>query len=61
MNTSNQFSGGRYRSLSVVTFAIEEQLLGKDTDENPALGKSLLRLGNLVFGGTSRTCIKFRF
>ena len=41
MNTANQFSGGRYRPLSVVTFAIEEQLLGKDADENPALGQSV--------------------
>ncbi len=41
MNTVNQFSGGRYRPLSVVTFAIEEELLGKEADENPALGQSI--------------------
>src|SRR6185295_7599301 len=27
-NSSNQLSGGRYRPLSVVTFAIEQQFLG---------------------------------
>jgi protein O-mannosyl-transferase len=28
LNTTNQLSGGRYRPLSIVTFAIEQQLLG---------------------------------
>ncbi len=29
LNTSNQLSGGRYRPLSIVTFAIEQQLFGE--------------------------------
>lgn len=30
-NSSNQLSGGRYRPLSIITFAIEQQLLGTDS------------------------------
>ena len=41
LNADNQYTGGRYRPLSVVTFAIEEELLGKDNDENPALGQPI--------------------
>lgn len=40
-NSTNELSGGRYRPLSVITFAIEEELLGKDNDENPALGQTI--------------------
>jgi len=40
MNSANLFSGGRYRPLSVVTFAIEEEILGTDKDENPTLGQT---------------------
>ncbi len=33
-NSSNQLSGGRYRPLSIITFAIEQQLLGTDSVSN---------------------------
>ncbi|MBK7039737.1 MAG: hypothetical protein IPH46_04480 [Bacteroidetes bacterium] len=29
MNTTAQLAGGRYRPLSVATFAIEQELIGK--------------------------------
>lgn len=32
LNSSNQLSGGRYRPLSIVTFAIEQELLGSGID-----------------------------
>jgi tetratricopeptide (TPR) repeat protein len=34
LNTSNQLSGGRYRPLSIVTFAIEQQFLGATAPEH---------------------------
>ena len=33
LNTSNQLSGGRYRPLSIVTFAIEQQFMGATSTE----------------------------
>lgn len=33
LNTSNQLSGGRYRPLSIVTFAIEQQFLGTISED----------------------------
>ena len=34
LNTTNQLSGGRYRPLSIVTFAIEQQFLGAVPKDN---------------------------
>ncbi len=34
LNSSNQLSGGRYRPLSIVTFAIEQELFGSGIDYN---------------------------
>src|SRR4051812_5382629 len=34
LNTINQLSGGRYRPLSIVTFAIEQQFLGAIPEAN---------------------------
>jgi len=34
LNTVNQLSGGRYRPLSIVTFAIEQQFLGPTSEEH---------------------------
>jgi hypothetical protein len=34
LNTTNQLSGGRYRPLSIVTFAIEQEFLGPVPKEN---------------------------
>jgi len=34
LNTINQLSGGRYRPLSIVTFAIEQQFLGATSEAN---------------------------
>jgi len=34
LNTTNQLKGGRYRPLSMVTFAIEQQFLGAVPEEN---------------------------
>lgn len=33
-NGGNQLSGGRYRPLSLISFAVEQQMLGIDADEN---------------------------
>lgn len=33
LNTSNQLSGGRYRPLSIVTFAIEQQFMGTISED----------------------------
>lgn len=33
LNTSNQLSGGRYRPLSIITFAIEQQFLGTISED----------------------------
>jgi len=46
LNTSNQLSGGRYRPLSIVTFAIEQQFFGAVPEENV---DSILRQ-NISFG-----------
>lgn len=43
LNTSNQLSGGRYRPLSIVTFAIEQQFMGTLSAEN---ADSILRQNN---------------
>ena len=32
LNTTNQLNGGRYRPLSIVTFAIEQQFMGTVSD-----------------------------
>ena len=34
-NASQQFSGGRYRPLSIVTFAIEQQFFGSKAKDKP--------------------------
>ncbi len=34
LNTTNQLSGGRYRPLSIVTFAIEQQFMGAVAEKN---------------------------
>ncbi len=50
MNAKQQLSGGRYRPLSVVTFAIEQQLFGSKEKEKPADDVALIRhLLNVVF------------
>ena len=36
MNAKQQLSGGRYRPLSVVTFALEEQFFGNGDKEKPS-------------------------
>ncbi|NCX95437.1 MAG: tetratricopeptide repeat protein [Chitinophagia bacterium] len=45
-NTGNQLEGGRYRPLSIITFAIEQQLLGIDNsqliDTSAAARKALI-------------------
>jgi len=46
LNTTNQLSGGRYRPLSIVTFAIEQQFFGAVSEENV---DSILRQ-NISFG-----------
>ena len=35
-NAAQQFSGGRYRPLSIITFAIEQQLFGSTAKDKPA-------------------------
>ncbi|HET8964449.1 MAG TPA: hypothetical protein VFM99_11145, partial [Chitinophagales bacterium] len=53
MNAGQQLSGGRYRPLSIVTFAIEQQLFGKKRikqDERPSVELSTLRhVVNVLF------------
>lgn len=46
LNTSNQLSGGRYRPLSIVTFAIEQQFMGTISEDKI---DSVLR-ENIAFG-----------
>jgi hypothetical protein len=46
LNTTNQLSGGRYRPLSIVTFAIEQQFFGAVAEDNV---DSILRQ-NISFG-----------
>jgi tetratricopeptide (TPR) repeat protein len=43
MNAKQQLSGGRYRPLSIVTFAIEQQLFGSKEKEKPKTDLSTLR------------------
>jgi cytochrome c-type biogenesis protein CcmH/NrfG len=43
MNAKQQLSGGRYRPLSVVTFAIEQQLFGSKKPDKPYTDLSSLR------------------
>lgn len=50
LNTSNQLSGGRYRPLSIVTFAIEQQFFGAVSPDNV---DSILRQ-NISFGVTGK-------
>jgi hypothetical protein len=50
MNAKQQLSGGRYRPLSVITFAIEQQLFGsKETVKPPADVAFIRHLLNVVF------------
>ncbi|MBN8695316.1 MAG: tetratricopeptide repeat protein [Bacteroidetes bacterium] len=43
MNAKQQLSGGRYRPLSVVTFAIEEQIFGNGDKESPSETVTMVR------------------
>lgn len=43
MNAKQQLSGGRYRPLSVVTFAIEEQFFGNGDKESPSETVTMVR------------------
>ncbi|MBL7882720.1 MAG: tetratricopeptide repeat protein [Bacteroidia bacterium] len=43
MNAKQQLTGGRYRPLSVATFAIEQQFFGGDDKENPPSGITAIR------------------
>ena len=43
MGAKQQLSGGRYRPLSVVTFAIEQQLFGSKAKEKPADDVAMVR------------------
>ncbi|MCD6010569.1 MAG: bacteriophage receptor, outer rane subunit [Flavipsychrobacter sp.] len=46
LNTSNQLSGGRYRPLSIVTFAIEQQFMGTiDEDKIDSVLKENIAYG----------------
>lgn len=50
MNAKQQLSGGRYRPLSIVTFAIEQQLLGSKERTKPKTDLSTLRhIVNVLF------------
>lgn len=50
MNAKQQLSGGRYRPLSVVTFAMEQQLFGSKEKQKPKTDLSTLRhVLNVVF------------
>ncbi len=50
MNAKQQLSGGRYRPLSVITFAIEQQLFGSKEKVKPAGDVAFIRhLLNVVF------------
>ena len=50
MNAKQQLSGGRYRPLSVVTFAIEQQLFGSNEKEKPENDVAMVRhIMNVVF------------
>src|ERR1019366_10006391 len=43
MGAKQQLTGGRYRPLSVVTFAIEQQLFGSNAKEKPEDDAALVR------------------
>lgn len=50
MNAKQQLSGGRYRPLSIVTFAIEQQLFGSSEKEKPKADVAFVRhLLNVAF------------
>jgi hypothetical protein len=50
MNAKQQLSGGRYRPLSIVTFAMEQQLLGSKEKADPKTELSTLRhIVNVIF------------
>lgn len=50
MNAKQQLSGGRYRPLSVVTFAIEQQLFGSTAKDKPETDVAMVRhMMNVVF------------
>jgi hypothetical protein len=49
MNAKQQLSGGRYRPLSIVTFAIEQQLFGGKKKSNPTELSSLRHVVNVIF------------
>jgi tetratricopeptide (TPR) repeat protein len=50
MGASQQLAGGRYRPLSIVTFAIEQSLFGSDANAKTALDIAYIRhLFNVVF------------
>src|ERR1041385_5531963 len=42
-NSKQQFSGGRYRPLSIITFAIEQQLFGSNAKDKPENDLAYLR------------------
>jgi tetratricopeptide (TPR) repeat protein len=48
MNASQQLSGGRYRPLSIVTFAIEEQFFGSKEGPDPAILMLVRHLVNVL-------------
>jgi tetratricopeptide (TPR) repeat protein len=50
MNAKQQLSGGRYRPLSIVTFAVEQQLFGSKGKDKPKTELSTLRhVTNVLF------------
>jgi tetratricopeptide (TPR) repeat protein len=49
MNAGQQLSGGRYRPLSIVTFAIEQQLFGKKKPDSPTALSGLRHMVNVCF------------
>jgi tetratricopeptide (TPR) repeat protein len=49
MNAKQQLSGGRYRPLSIVTFAIEQQLFGDKKHPYPTELASLRHVVNVIF------------
>jgi len=48
MNAKQQLSGGRYRPLSIVTFAIEQQLFGNDYKENEIPNEQVTFIRHLI-------------
>ncbi|MGQ0827618.1 MAG: tetratricopeptide repeat protein [Bacteroidota bacterium] len=50
MNAKQQLSGGRYRPLSIVTFAIEQQLFGSKAKDKPVTDIATVRhILNVIF------------